>query len=80
MGLVSRQPTLPWLFLKFVSQKTWEEHKKWDREATADNQDPCLPLHLTWPGCLLTITTPAPPTHGLPTQHLAASPLALGPQ
>lgn len=28
MGLVSRQPTLPWLFLKFMSQKTREEHKK----------------------------------------------------
>lgn len=29
--MVPSQPTLPWLFLKFMSQKTRKEHKKWDR-------------------------------------------------
>lgn len=26
--MVPSQPTLSWLFLKFMSQQTWEEHLK----------------------------------------------------
>lgn len=74
--------TLPWLDLKLLSQKTWKEKIQRDRHPLLNNEDPCLPPHST-AQVRLSSDRHHPdslPTHGLPTQHLAACLLALGPQ